>query len=204
MSEARLNLSHLNKRQTLWIVFALNVAIALGFFVTGALADSNALLANGLDNASDALVYALSLLALTRSRQWKRRAAQLSGVMLLVFAVGVLFDAGRRFVEGSAPGGVLMMVMALVAAVVNVLSLALLKRLENKDVNLRAATTFSFNDFISNGGIIAAGFIVLLTGANWPDLVVGIAVAGIAIYGGIDILRDAHQDGHEARGDTHG
>lgn len=203
MSEARLNLGHLDQRQTLWIVFALNVAIAIGFFVTGALADSNALLANGLDNASDALVYALSLLALTRSRQWKRGAAYVSGALLLVFAVGVLFDAGRRFIEGSAPGGVLMMVMALVAAVVNVLSLALLKRLENKDVNLRAATTFSFNDFISNGGIIAAGFIVLLTGANWPDLVVGVAVAAIAIYGGVEILRDAHQDVHEERGDTH-
>lgn len=203
MSEARLNLGHLDQRQTLWIVFALNVAIAIGFFVTGALADSNALLANGLDNASDALVYALSLLALTRSRQWKRGAAYVSGALLLVFAVGVLFDAGRRFIEGSAPGGVLMMVMALVAAVVNVLSLLLLRRLKNKDVNLRAATTFSFNDFISNGGIIVAGLIVLLTGANWPDLVVGVAVAAIAIYGGVEILRDAHQDVHEERGDTH-
>lgn len=203
MSEAQLNLGHLDQRQTLWTVFALNVAIAIGFFVTGALADSNALLANGLDNASDALVYALSLLALTRSRQWKRGAAYVSGALLLVFAVGVLFDAGRRFIEGSAPGGVLMMVMALVAAVVNVLSLLLLRRLKNKDVNLRAATTFSFNDFISNGGIIVAGLIVLLTGANWPDLVVGVAVAAIAIYGGVEILRDAHQDVHEERGDTH-
>ena len=43
----------------------------------------------------------------------------------------------------------------------------------------------------------------MLTGANWPDLVVGVAVAGIAIYGGIDILRDAHEDVHEERGDRH-
>ena len=63
---------------------------------------------------------------------------------------------------------------------------------------------FSFNDFISNGGIIIAAVIVMLTGANWPDLVVGIAVAGIAIYGGIDILRDAHMDGHDERGTVHG
>ena len=56
------------KRRTLWIVLWLNVAIAIGFFVVDYFADSNALLANGLDNSSDAIVYALSLLALTRSR----------------------------------------------------------------------------------------------------------------------------------------
>ena len=67
----------------------LNVAIAVGFFVVAYFADSNALLANGLDNSSDAFVYALSLLALTRSQSWKRGAARFSGIMLLVFAGGV-------------------------------------------------------------------------------------------------------------------
>ena len=69
---------------------------------------------------------------------------------------------------------------------------------------MQAAETFSFNDFISNGGIIIAGVVVLLTGANWPDLVVGVAVALVAIYGGFEILRDAHMDKHEEEGTTHG
>lgn len=191
------------KRKTLWIVLWLNVAIAVGFFAAGYYADSNALLANGLDNSSDAIVYALSLLALTRSRTWKRGAARFSGIMLLVFAGGVIADAIRRFLEGSEPGGIMMMAMAAVAAVVNLVCLRLLQNMKAKDVNLRAATTFSFNDFISNGGIILAGAIVMLTGANWPDLLVGIAVAGIALYGGIDILRDAHMDKHDQEGTEH-
>lgn len=191
------------KRKTLWIVLWLNVAIAVGFFAVGYFADSNALLANGLDNSSDAIVYALSLLALIRSRTWKRGAARFSGIMLLVFAGGVIADAIRRFLEGSEPGGIMMMAMAAVAAVVNLVCLRLLQNMQAKDVNLRAATTFSFNDFISNGGIILAGAIVMLTGANWPDLLVGIAVAGIALYGGIDILRDAHMDKHDQEGTEH-
>lgn len=203
MSETSVNLDSPDKRRTLWIVLALNVAIAIAFFGTGILADSSALIANGLDNSSDAVVYALSLLALSRSQKWKRAAARVSGVMLLIFAVGVILDVGRRFVEGSEPGGWLMMAMAAVAAVVNLLSLRLLQKIQDKDVNLRAATTFSLNDFISNGGIIIAGVIVLFTGANWPDLLVGIAVAGVAVYGGIDILRDAHQDKHDEKGDIH-
>jgi cobalt-zinc-cadmium efflux system protein len=197
MSEADLDLGSTDKRKTLWLVLALNVAIAAGFFVTAYLGDSNALLANGVDNSSDALVYALSLLALTRSARWKRGAARFSGVMLLIFAAGVMADAVQRYLNGSTPGGALMIGMAIVAAVVNLWCLRLLNKLKNKDVNLRAATTFSFNDFVSNGGIVLAGIAVMLTGANWPDLIVGIAVACIAVYGGIEILRDAHKDTHQ-------
>jgi len=192
------------KRKTLWVVLWLNVAIAIGFFAVGYFADSNALLANGLDNSSDAIVYALSLLALTRSRTWKRGAARFSGIMLLIFSAGVIFDAYRRFVEGSDPGGMLMMAMAFVAGLVNLYCLRLLQKMENKDVNMLAATTFSFNDFISNRGITIAGIIVMLTGTNRPDLVVGIAVACIALYGGIEILRDPHMDSHYFAGTKHG
>lgn len=119
MSEANFDLGSADKRKTLWLVLALNVAIAPGFFVTAFLGDSNALLANGVDNSSDAVVYALSLLALTRSRRWKRGAARFSGVMLLIFAAGVMADAVQRYLNGSTPGGALMIGMAIVAAVVN-------------------------------------------------------------------------------------
>mgnify|MGYP002780651047 CR=1 FL=1 len=199
MSEFISDLGDQSKRRVLWTVLALNVAIAAGFFVTGAFGDSSALIANGLDNSSDAIVYAISLLALSRPPAWKRAAARFSGVMLLVFAIGVLIDVGRRYLTGSEPIGGTMMVMALVAAAVNLQSLVLLKRLRGADVNLRAAKTFSFNDFIANGGILIGGGLVMWTGQNWPDLVVGLGVAGIAIYGGIDILRDAHCEAEKAK-----
>jgi Co/Zn/Cd efflux system component len=156
------------------------------------------LIANGLDNASDALVYVISLVALTRTGAWKRAAARVSGTLLLIFAAGVLLDAGRRYLIGSEPLGPNMIAMAVIGAVVNGICLWLLKRLEEPDVNLRAATTFSFNDFVSNGGIVVAGVIVLWTGQNWPDLVVGAAVAAIAIKGGIEILKDAAGDARDA------
>ena len=42
--EGELNLDSAEKRRTLWIVFWLNVAIAIGFFITGVIGDSNALI----------------------------------------------------------------------------------------------------------------------------------------------------------------
>ena len=203
MTDVNLDLSSADKRRTLWVVLILNVAIAVGFLVTGYVGNSNALIANGLDNTSDAIVYGLSLLALSRSRAWKRGAARFSGFMLLVFSAGVVLDAIRRYFEGSEPTGTMMMSMAAVAAVVNLLSLYLLKKMQSKDVNLRAATTFSINDFVANGGVILAGIVVIWTDSNLPDLLVGVAVAGIALYGAINILRDAHMDIHEEQGTKH-
>lgn len=183
-----------SERRTLWIVLVLNAGIAIAFLIAGVTADSSALLANGLDNLSDAAVYALSLVALGRAAKWKVGAATVSGVMLLVFAGGVLLDVGRRYLQGSEPIGITMMLMSAVAAAVNYTCLKLLQQVREPDVNLRAATTFSFNDFISNGGILVAGVLVWWLGSNWPDLVVGFATALIAVKGGIEILRDARAE----------
>ena len=187
------------ERRTLWIVLFLNLGISAAFFAVGVAGDSSALIANGVDNLSDALVYVLSLIALSRGAIWKTRAASASGVMLFLFATGILFDVGRRFLYGSEPIGSAMMMMSALAAGVNYLCLRLLQRLKQPDVALRAATTFSFNDFISNGGILIAGALVLWLGTNWPDLVVGLATALIAIKGGFEILTDARAENHRRR-----
>lgn len=194
MSVADIDVSYASQRRVLWIVLALNIVLAAAFAVTGLAADSSALIANGLDNLSDSVVYVITLLALGRSPAWKRGAARVSGILLILFAAGVVFDIGRRFLTGTDPVGSTMMWMALAAAAVNLLCVWLLKRIRRPDVNIRAASTFSTNDFVANAGVLIGGGLVLWIGQAWPDLVVGAAVAAIALKGGIDILRDAHRE----------
>jgi len=182
------------EKRTLWIVLILNAGISAAFFLVGLTGDSSALIANGVDNLSDAMVYMLSLIALSRGEIWKNRVATVSGSMLLLFAGGILIDVGRRYLYGSEPIGTAMMAMSAGAAVINYICLRLLQKLEEPDVALRAATTFSLNDFISNGGILIAGALVWWLGANWPDLLTGLATALIAIKGGIEILADARAE----------
>lgn len=185
------DLSSLDQRKTLWLVLAINLALTTGFAIGAVIADSSSLLANALDNAGDSAVFVISLIALSHGPKWKIGAARVSGVLLLVFAAGVLADAVRRAMGGSEPLGQTIMIMGISGAIANALCLWLLMRLRHKDVNLRAATTFSFNDFASNGGVVIAGGLVLWTGSAWPDLLLGVAVAAISTKGGIDILRDA-------------
>ena len=68
------------QRRTLLVVLILNAALFVGLGIGGLLADSSALLANALDNASDSAVYLISFLAVGRALIWKTRAARASGL----------------------------------------------------------------------------------------------------------------------------
>ena len=171
-----------------------NLGLFVGLGVAGWVANSSALMANAVDNASDAAVYLISYLAIDRQPAWKRWAAMLSGIMLLLFACFVLADVVRRWLGDAEPVGLTMMVLALVAAGINLWCLVLLRRIQSDDVNMQAAETFSFNDFISNGGVLIAGGLVLWIGSPWPDLIAGALIALVAIVGGIGILRSVRAD----------
>ena len=176
----------------------LNVGLATALMVSGVIADSSGLIANALDNASDAAVYALSYYAAIHGPRWKTRAARVSGVMLLVLCAGVLADVARRFIQGAEPVSAVIIVMTVIAGIVNVVCLKLLRGSRRADVNLRAAWTFSVNDLVSNLGVLAAGLLVALLDRPWPDLVAGLAIALFAAKGGIEILSDARQTARRA------
>ncbi|MBA3929225.1 Co/Zn/Cd efflux system component [Pseudoxanthomonas japonensis] len=180
------------QRAALVKVLAVNAVLAIALFIAGQLADSSGLMANALDNLSDALTYAVSYFAVTRSQRWKAGAAGMTGIMLLILAIGVLADAWRRYVVGSDPVGPTMVVMAFVAVALNYWCIRILRSHRSADVNLRAAWTMSLNDFASNFGIVLAGVLVAWTGSRLPDLLVAGAIAAVAGYGGLKTLKDAY------------
>lgn len=181
------------ERRSLRIALGLNVALAASLFTAGIMADSSGLIANALDNASDAGVYAIALFAIARGTVWKVRAARASGVMLLVLSASVITDVLRRFVAGSEPVSLIMIAMTAVAVAINLASLRVLRGLDREQVHVRAVWKFSVNDFLSNFGVLAAAILVTLLRQPWPDLVAGAAIAALAGKGGVEILRDARQ-----------
>jgi Co/Zn/Cd efflux system component len=177
------------ERRTLSVLLAINAVMFVAEVVAGWLAESTGLLADSLDMLADAMVYGLSLYAVGKAATHKLRAAHVSGWLQLALALGALFEVVRRFVGGSEPEPLWMMGVATIALVANVACLLLVARHRHGGAHMKASYIFSTNDVIANGGIIAAGALVALTGSRYPDLVVGTIIGAVVLSGAVRILR---------------
>jgi Co/Zn/Cd efflux system component len=149
------------------------------------------LLADGIDMLSDATVYGLSLMAMSRSQTFQFRTAFTSGLLLAASGVAVLVDAIRRALEGGVPEPLLMAAAAVLSLLVNATVLHMLRRFRDGEVHLRASWIFTRADVIANVGVIVAALLVAATASRTPDLVVGLAIGAYVIKEAWEILRDA-------------
>ena len=100
----------------------------------------------------------------------------------------VIFDVLRRFFLGSEPEFILMMGIGAVALLANVTCLWLISGHKAGGTHMQASYIFSANDVIVNLGVIIAGGLVMLTGSNYPDLIIGLIVAMFVLNGAHKIL----------------
>lgn len=182
------------QRSTLRVVLAINAAMFIAEIIAGLLASSTGLLADSLDMLADASVYAISLYAIGRAASIRRKAATSSGVLQIALGFGVLVEACRRFYGDGEPIGVAMMSVGAVALVANSICLKMISKHKQGDVNFRASYIFSANDVIANVGVIISGALVLWTGSQIPDLVIGMIIATIVLKGGVKILGEAKKE----------
>ena len=187
------------ERRVLRIALALNAAMAVIGGLAGWIAQSTGLLADALDMLADATAYAIALMAIGRSVLFKVRAATLSGTILLVLGVGVLFEVSRRLTYGAEPLSEWMIGTALLSLVVNFTVLRLLAPMKSGDVHLRATWIFTRADVVANLGVILAGVLVLVLNKPHPDFVIGALIGLYVIKESIEIIRDSRS---EVGGDT--
>jgi cation diffusion facilitator family transporter len=186
------------QRRVLSIALGLNAVMFLVGLVAGLAAQSTGLIADSLDMLADATAYGIALSAIHRSGAFKARAAGLSGGMLLVLGIGVILDAARRAVFGSAPESRVMIIVASLALLVNATVLYLLGRYRDGEVHLQATWIFTRADVIANLAVILSGLIILLTGFRFVDLIVGSAIGLYVIREAAEILGRAKKAGEEA------
>ena len=175
--------------RTLWTVLAINAAMFLVEGITGWIAQSTGLLADGLDMLADALVYAVALYAVGREPALKRRAARLCGWLQVALAFAALTEVVRRAIFGSEPAPPLMVAVSVLALAANVTSLWLVARHREGGVHMKATYICTTNDVLANLGVIAAGGLVALTGSAIPDLLIGTTIAAVVLRGAVRILR---------------
>ena len=179
------------QRGVLRAVLLVNLGMFLLESMAGLLAHSSALFADSVDMLGDAIVYGFSLYVIDRGSIWKARAALLKGFIMAAFGVGVLAQVGMKLAYGLSPTVEVMGVVGTLALAANLVCLSLLWQRRDDDINLRSVWVCSRNDVVGNVGVLVAGIGVALTSSPWPDIVVGLLVAGIFVRSAIQVIREA-------------
>lgn len=188
-------------RRILWIALIINAAMFGVEIVAGVAADSRALQADALDFLGDSANYAISLGVAGMALAWRARAALLKAATMLIFGIWVFGSAIWGFFTGTAPHAETMGIIGALALAANVIVALMLYRYRTGDANMRSVWICSRNDAIGNLAVLAAALGVFGTGGQgWPDLSVAAIMAGLAIWGSIDVFRQARGELTETHG----
>ena len=165
------------QRRVLIIVMTVNLVMFALEFGGGVAARSSALMADSVDMLGDAIVYALSLYALSRGPRWEAGAALVKGGIILVFGIAVIAEIVDKLANGVPPSSSLMLLFGSIALIANLGCLALLWQFRTAGINMSSSFECSRNDVVSNVGVLAAAGLVALFGQAWPDIAVGGIIA---------------------------
>lgn len=181
-------------RKVLWVALLINVVMFIVEIGGGLKSGSVSLFADALDFAGDAANYGISLAVLTMGIAWRSRAAMVKGLSMLAFGISVLAKTGWAAITGIPPETLTMGVVSLLALLANGVVALTLYAFRDGDANMRSVWLCSRNDAIGNIAVMLAAVGVFGTGRGWPDLVVAVAMAGLALASGVAVMRQANRE----------
>lgn len=197
--------NHIDRKITRGFVFAISLtSITLVAEVVGGLwTNSLALLSDAAHVFSDLFALALSLLAIKlagrpasdrRTYGWHRAeilASLINGTTLILMALGIVWEAGKRIVEPQEIRSLEMFVIAVVGLVMNLVVASRLHGHSHDDLNVRSAFLHVLGDAIASVGVIIGGLVMLFTGWYVVDALISVAIALIIGFGAVRVIRAA-------------
>lgn len=181
-------------RKALWIALSINLAMFVVEIISGLRSGSVSLLADAIDFAGDAANYGITLVVLSMGLLWRSRAALIKGLSMIAFGVFVLARAGWAVYAGVVPEPLTMGLIGALALLANVSVALMLYAFREGDSNMRSVWLCSRNDALGNIAVMLAAAGVFGTGAGWPDLVVALIMAGLAVSAGFSVVLQARQE----------
>jgi Co/Zn/Cd efflux system component len=131
------------QHHVLVLLLAINATMFCLEIVAGILANSTALLADSLDMLADAAIYGIALYAVGKPNSAKRAAALTSGIFQGVLGLLIVGEVIRRFLYGSEPTSLIMIVVGAAALAANISCLWLLRKQRRGEVHIRASWIFT-------------------------------------------------------------
>jgi cobalt-zinc-cadmium efflux system protein len=175
-------------RTPLVIAFCLTAAYMVVEFIVGFSVNSLALISDAAHMGTDVLGLGMALAAITlasRPATTQRTyglyrlevlAALANGVLLFGVAGYVLYEAVQRFSEPPDVPGAPLLVTAIVGLIINLISFRLLMAGAKESLNLKGAYLEVLGDLLGSVGVIVAAIILLATGWQYADPIIGIGI----------------------------
>ncbi len=186
---------------------AIALVITLIFVVVemlaGVYANSLALLTDGAHNLTDALALALTWWALWITTKPANSGntygyhcagilvALVNSTTLALIALGVFFEAWKRFIAPPVVQANVLIIVGAVAVVVNLATALLVRRGSEHDLNLRSAFLHLMGDVASTVGAVIAGIVIRFTGLNWLDALVSVLIGFLILWNAWGILHES-------------
>ena len=175
-------------RRPLVIAFALTATYMVVELVGGLVFGSLALLSDAGHMLTDVVGIGMALAAIQLTLG-ERKIGHTYGLYrlevlaalanaLLLFAVAgyVLFEAYRRFSDPPEVPGLPLLVVAAVGLAVNVTSFLFLRAGAKESLNVRGAFLEVLADMLGSAGVIVAGIVLITTGWQYADPLIGAAI----------------------------
>jgi len=169
--------------------------------IAGLRAHSLALLSEAGHNLSDFLALLLSWFAVymqalppssTKTYGYQRAgvlAAFVNALALVAVAFLIFWEAGHRLYAPAQVAPRLMIGVAAAGVVMNGVIAALLWA-SSRDVNIRSAFLHMLGDTLSTAAVIAGGVGIILTGQNWIDPALSMAIGALILWSSWEIIRE--------------
>jgi len=118
-------------------------------------------------------------------------ASLVNGVTVLIMAIIILYEGGKRFLTPEEVQTIPMLVIAVMGLIANLLAAKGLHGHAHHDLNVRSAFLHVLGDAAASVGVIAGALIMRFTGWYQADPIISIAIGLLILTGAWRVLRDA-------------
>ena len=177
-------------RPFLWLALGINASMFAVEVIAGLIAGLVSLHADALDFLGDSFNYAISIAVLTMALTWRARAALLKGVTMGV-GLWVMGEAAWHIYISRVPEPIVMGAVGFAALLANAVVALMLYRFRDNEANLRSAWICSRNDVLGNLAVMVAALGVFGIGTLWPDVIVAVLMATLALQGSVTVVRQS-------------
>lgn len=184
------------KGTNLFISILLNVLITVAQVIGGIISGSLALLSDALHNFSDVLSLLISYIANKLAKRkaspqrtfgYKRAeiiAAFINSSTLIIVGIILIIEAIERFFNPQTIASDIVIWLAFLAILINGISVLLIKKDAEKNMNMKSAYLHLFTDMISSVAVMIGGLLMKYYEIWWVDSVLTLLIAMYLIYVG--------------------